>query len=220
METERTRRRFSDPIPGFAPRLRRAIGRRHPSITGCGEALGFAHSTLMSWLTEKNSPRFIADLLVLSAGLGVSVDWLVFGVEREGRDWVESTMGRRLRRCILERYDSLGAFRRRLGITNNMLRRWLGGRGRPEMLYMRQMAAMLDVSLDWLVRGEAWETTLKRQEKEPREVAAVLAARTLERMASRTPDPELGAALELVAKRAGKVQRRRVYEGQDSLPFV
>jgi transcriptional regulator with XRE-family HTH domain len=168
----------------------------------------------------RNSPRHLDDVIVLSAGLAVSVDWLIFGSRLYPcRDWVEPTMGRRLRRCIDERYERLSEFRERLGVTPNMLRRWTRSTARPELYYLRHSAAMLGVSLDWLARGEPWEDTLRRYEYSPAEVSTQLAVRALERMARRSVDPGVAHGLQCAAKRAGALPRPRVIEEQATLPF-
>lgn len=226
-ETERNRTRFSAPIPGFEKRLRQAIAKRYPTVSQAGDALGLKHSTLLMWLGRegggggRNAPRHLDDLVVLSTGLGVSVDWLVFGRAYRARDWVESGgLGKRLVVAIREAEGGTTvAFGARLGIGAGMLRRWGNGSQRPDLYYLRHAAVVLDLSLDWLARGEPWEATQERLRHNPAEVAVVLAARTLERMAERETSPAVAHGLRMAARRAAVLPRVRVVEEQLDLPL-
>lgn len=218
--TERNRSRFSAPIPGFERRLRQAIAQRFPSVAQAGDALGLKHATLLTWLGPegggggRSSPKHLDDLVVLSSGLGVSVDWLVFGRTYSARDWVETAgLGQRLKYSILER-TTLHEFRVRLNLDRNLLYRWFTGRQRPDLYFLRHAAVVLDLSLDWLARGEPWEATQERHQRCPAEVAAVLAHRTLERMAARAVDPAVAHGLRLAARRASALPRPRLAENQ------
>lgn len=199
--------RRNEPIPGFTKRLKRAVGRSYPSMTACAEALGMKRETLWTWACGRAAPSRLELVDHLSRGLGVSIDWLVLGVEKPGRDHDVETFGERLRHVILERYDALASCWSVLEVRRHVGGSWVNNRAHPHLAYSRRLSTLCNVSLDWLARGESWAATVERQRTTPDELARDLARRTLQEMAARQIDDGVALVLRRLARNAGRAGR-------------
>ena len=66
---------------GCAPGLRDVV-KRHGSVTAMATAIGRTEGALRKWLRGDSEPS-ATDLRRLSKATGVSVDWMIFGLENE-----------------------------------------------------------------------------------------------------------------------------------------
>jgi transcriptional regulator with XRE-family HTH domain len=71
------------------------------------------------------------------------------------RERLAVSLGNRIQRCRVARNITSEALAEAAGVSRQRLSVWENGKGMPDVFSLHQVARVLNVSLDWLVRGPA-----------------------------------------------------------------
>jgi transcriptional regulator with XRE-family HTH domain len=74
---------FGDEMSDFADTLKQLMQKRRLSAKAVSEATGVPTSTLSEWISGKREPQLSDAIVKLARVLGVSVEYLITGVEPE-----------------------------------------------------------------------------------------------------------------------------------------
>ncbi len=69
---------------------------------------------------------------------------------------ITKTIGLRLKQCIQESTFTQKEISHELGISENTLTNYIQGRRSPNVMLVAQLAGLLNINLNWLLRGEGF----------------------------------------------------------------